>query len=389
MEGNPWLRVLIILLVIIAGLYLLGEAWSLATRFGDIITLFFLAWLVAFILSPITGLLCEQWKLPRPAAAALVYLALMALVVAAGILVVPIIVSQLAQLGKALPAYAAAFPGWVTSLQNALADLGVNVDLQSLYPGTRTDTLPAQVERIGTFLAQNTLLLATGFASFIFSVLIVLILSFYFMLDGPQMAEKAMSLVPRERHPEVRHFLESVEHSFGGFIRGQVVLALAVGLLTGIVMWMAGLSYVLVVSIYVVIVMIIPFIGPFLALVPPILIALLQLPTPNAVLVAVTVVALQSVVLNVLAPKLMGDVLGIHPLLVFLAMLVGSKIAGVGGAIFGVPVAAVINAMAVFMYRRAMHLPIRPVRQAPPARSGWPAALRTLGTRTVRRLFQR
>ncbi len=362
MERNPWFRALVVLLTIIAALYLLGQAWSLAMQFADIIMLFFLAWLVAFILNPITKLLCHQLGVPRAAGAALVYLAVMGIVVTGGILAAPIVATQLAQLGKALPGYAAAVPEWLASWQADLARLGVYVDLNSIY---RTDRLPADLQQAGTIVVQNALGWATSLVSLMFNALIVLMLSFYFTLDSPRIARQALRITPRDRRPEVHHFFDSVDQSFGGFVRGQVVIAVLCAAFTAVVMGVAGLSYILVVSIFVAIVMLIPFIGPFLALMPPVLVAFLQLPTPNAILVTVVLVALQSAVLNVLSPKIMGEALGMHPLLVFLAMLAGAKVAGVAGAVFGVPIAAVINAMAVFMYRRSRPALARRRRRRP------------------------
>jgi predicted PurR-regulated permease PerM len=346
---NPWLRVLVILLVIIAAMYLLGQAWSLATQFGDIIILFFLAWLVAFLLNPSTRLLCRRFRLPRPLAAGLIYLAVMVVVLFAGVLVMPVLVTQIAQLTTAVPGYISGLPEISNSVQEQLRRMGVNADLSALY---RPEGFAAQLQNVASGVAQNAVSFATGLASFFFNTVIILILSFYFTVDGPQMAKRAFRAVPSTLQPEVHHLFDSIDQSFGGFVRGQVVLALLCTLLTAIVMMLAGLPYVLVVAIYVLIVMLIPFVGPILALIPPVLIGFLQLPTANAIVVMVVLVGLQSLILNVLSPKIMGEALGIHPLLVFLSMLVGAKVAGVAGAVFGVPIVGVINAMVIFIYQR-------------------------------------
>ncbi len=362
MERNPWFKALLVLLTIIAAQHVLWLAWSLATQFADIIMLFFLAWLVAFILNPVAGAVVRAARLPRLAAAALVYAAVLTLVIAGILLAAPLVAAQLAQLGKAIPAYAATIPERLAFWQSELLRLGITVDLNSLY---KTDRLPTDLQQWGTVVVQNAVAWATGAASLLFNTFIVLMLSFYFTLDGPRIGRQMMRITPKERRPELRYLLESIDQSFGGFVRGQVALALLCAAVTAIVMYVAGLNYLLIVTIYVFVVMLIPFIGPFLALAPPVLIAFLQLPTPNAVVVAVLLIAVQSAVLNILSPKIMGDALGMHPLVVFLAMLAGAKVAGVAGAIFGVPVAAVVHAMIVFTYRRNRRAPTsRPRRRA-------------------------
>jgi predicted PurR-regulated permease PerM len=350
MNDNPWLRILIILLTIIAALYLLGHLWSLAMQLGDIISLFFLAWLVAFLLNPITKLLCRRLRLSRPLAAGVVYLATLSLVIVAFILAIPVLGTQISQLATAAPGYVSGLSDLSASVQQQLSRLGINVEISTFY---RPETINAQVQSIGTNMAQNMVSFATGLAAVIFNVLIVFILSFYFTVDGPRMARQALRAAPRVMRPEVHHLFDSIEQSFGGFVRGQVVLALLCTFITAIAMMVAGLPYVLVVGMFVFVAMLIPFIGPFLALAPPLLIGFTQLPLPQAVILAVVLVVLQSTVLNVLSPKIMGEALGIHPLVVFLSMLAGAKVAGVGGAIFGVPIAGVMNAMIIFMYQRA------------------------------------
>src|SRR5438094_10314724 len=106
MERNRWLRALIVLLVVIAALHLAGLLWDVGQRFGDIIVMFFLAWLLAFVLTPVTQAIERAANLPRVLAAAAVYLVLFVVLLGGLFLIVPALVSQLVALGKILPAYA-------------------------------------------------------------------------------------------------------------------------------------------------------------------------------------------------------------------------------------------------------------------------------------------
>ena len=345
MENNPWWRALVVLLVFIAALYLAGILWTLLIQFADIITMLFLAWLLAFLLNPITKV-GVSYRIPHAISVLMVYLGLLLAFVLAAIVAVPVITDQLTQLAQNWPTYADQLQGWVASLNAQLAQRNVNIE--SLYDPS---TLSQRLEQIGTVAAQNAVAVATETATAIFRVMIILIFSVYILLDGARMVERAITLVPDNYRGEVHYLLESVDRSFGGFLRGQLIQALIYGAGTAAVMAVFGMNYTLIVSIFAGAMMLIPFLGPVVAIMPVIIIALLQLPFTSALLVIAILVGLQIVVMNVIAPKIMSDALGIHPLLVLLAVLVGTKVAGITGAFFGVPVVAVLNAMAFYFFR--------------------------------------
>ena len=118
---------------------------------------------------------------------------------------------------------------------------------------------------------------------------------------------------------------------------------------TAVAMMITRTDYILVASFFSGLFIFIPLVGPFLALVPPLLVALLTVPD-SFFLLLILLLILQAVVMNVLAPKLLSDALGLHPLIVFAALLLGVKVAGFWGAIFAVPLAGVISTMAVHLY---------------------------------------
>lgn len=365
MERNPWFRAVLVLLAIIGTLWLMGWTWDLIGRFGDVFLLFFLAWLLAFVLHPAADWLTRvkvPWlrgprSLSYRAAVVVVYLGLILLLFLLGLLLIPVIVAQAVQLGASLPTYVAQLPK-IGQLQEELNRLGVPVDLSIVY---RPELLIDQARALGGVLAQNALGIATGVANLAFNLLIILILSFYLMLDGPDISRKLLSLIPVRWQDEAAFFMSSVTRTFGAFIRGQLLQALIYGSGTALIMSFAGLSYVAIASAFSGLVMIIPFVGPFLAILPPAILAAIQAPGAFP-WVFIALLVLQQVVINVIAPKFMSESLGMHPLLVFLAMLVGVKVAGFWGALFGVPVMGVLYALAVFFYRRAVEEEMRGVR---------------------------
>lgn len=346
---NIWFRTLIALLVVAVTLHLGGLLWDLALRFGDVIMLFVLAWIFAFVLRPLARLLSFGSRVPWSASVAVVYLMFFAYVVIFGVVLIPVLVAQIAELAMKVPAFAQQVPEWYTSIQNYVPDQLRVENLPALF-GERDFAAPLQ--QLATGFLQNLLGLMTGLATSLFNLIIVLILSFYITLDGERIAAGIIHKVPERYEATIRFLMQSIERSFGGFLRGQLFQAVFYAAGTALIMWVAGVGYIVLATTIAAIAMIIPFVGPFIAIAPPILLAALQGDATLVVGVALALLALQQILFNVIAPKVMSEAVGIHPLLVFAAILVGSKVAGIAGAIFGVPVVAVLAAMAGFLYQQ-------------------------------------
>ena len=341
---DPSVRALVIVLLVIASLYLAGLIWQIAAQFSDIILLFVLAWVVAFILEPFVDGLQRQAYLPRPIAVAVAYLGMLIVGATATIWIVPALSRQMTQLASELPAYLAFIDAGFRDLQAALDERGVAVNLAA--PLQFEDML-RRAEALGPPVLANAVTLATQIATFVVQLVLVLMLSFYVMLDGPRIQRGALAMVPVAFRADVEHFVASVNQAFAGFLRGQLIQALVYALGTAAIMWAVGLDLIVLTAVVSTVTMFIPFVGPPLALVLPLAIAIFEKPG-SFWLVLILVTALQQVVVNVIAPRVMSSAVGVHPLLVFLGILAGAKLAGVWGALFGVPVVAVIAAMVTF-----------------------------------------
>jgi predicted PurR-regulated permease PerM len=360
LQRDPWFRVLIILLVIIAATYLLGFAWSLAVQFADIILLFALAWVLAFALEPVTGALERRGRMKRGFAVALVYAWLLVILSIAILIIVPVVAIQISQIGSNLPGYAASAGQWMLSVESWMSSRGIFVDAASLLDYSE---LARRVEAIGPAVVNQALRLATGIASVMLSMVLVLILSFYMVLDGSRLTNAALRAMPAAWQDDAEYLILSVYRAFGGYIRGQLLQALLYATGTAAVMLAADLGYVAVTAVFVGLVMMIPFIGPVLALVPPIAITALSHPD-SLWWVFSLLLLLQQFVLHVFAPKVMGRTVGMHPLLVIASLLAGFKLAGAWGAIFAIPLAGVAVAMVAF-YRMTVDERRRHIERGP------------------------
>lgn len=349
MIRDPWLRALSILGCAIAAFYLVGLLWQVVTEFSDIILLFFFAWLVAFVLEPVVGTLVEG-RLPRLAAISLTYVTMLVWLSLGVILLVPALSLQIVEVARNLPTYVEQATGLLSGVQNAANDWltsrgsPVLVDLKSAL---NPQELSRRADALGPPLLSNAIGFATGAATLLAQVLIMLILSFYFMVDGQRLPERFITSLPLRVQDDARFLIASIHRAFAGFLRGQVIQALAGGIGTGIIMSVLQVDYALLSSVVAALTLLIPFLGPVVAVALPVTIALLT-HTDVALYLLIALLALQQVIFNVIAPRILSRQIGLHPLLVFFAVLTGARVAGVWGAIFGVPLLAVLTTMVSF-----------------------------------------
>jgi predicted PurR-regulated permease PerM len=346
---DPWLRALSVLGCGIAGFYLIGLLWQVVIEFADIILLFFLAWLVAFVLEPLVGTLVEG-RLPRLAAIGLTYLTLLVWLILGVILLVPALSLQIVEVARNLPAYVEQTTTVLTAVQASVNEWLTGhgspllIDLKSAL---NPQELSRRADALGPPILSNAIGFATGAATLLVQVVIMLILSFYFMVDGARLAESVITALPLRAQDDARFLIASIHRAFAGFLRGQMIQSLVGGVGTGLIMSALQVDYALLSSVVAALVLLIPFLGPVLAVVLPVTIALLTHPEVTIYLF-IALLALQQVIFNVLAPRILSRQVGLHPLLVFFAVLTGARVAGVWGAIFGVPIVAVLTTMISF-----------------------------------------
>ncbi len=347
---NRWLRWLIILLFLIVATWVVGQVGSFLMQYLDTFLLFFIAWMLAFTLRPLAEKLQEE-NLPgrnHPigwvGAVNVVYLGVLLMLVLLGWLIMPPLVEQIQNLVTFLSgSQFTDFQNWVVK---QLHDLGVqDKDISNFintFGGQALD------------FTRQALNFVQGLFGVIFNVIIILVLSYIFMSDGKRIADGLRNVVPVRYRDQVRLLGSSMESSFGGFLRGQFLMGLIYGSVVGIVLAVFHLNFALLAAIVTALFMLVPLIGYVAAYVPPVVIALVDSISPQHTswagsaswwIILIVVVVVQALIVNVIAPKIMSESVGVHPLVVFAAMLLGSKIGGVWGALFGIPIAGVINVM--------------------------------------------
>jgi predicted PurR-regulated permease PerM len=355
---HRWLTALLILGTIAVGFIVLYQVTSMVTYFQDVIMIFFLAWLLAFVLSPIANGLRELVPgLPRALAVILSYALLIVLLLAAAVVVAQQLSGSLSTLLQHLPdkpTLEKDLAGYQQTLNSVglgqvhLADQVWNA-LESLKGGAS-----ALVDPNGP-LAQA----AIASLGIMGNLLFVFFLSLYMAVDRDRIVSFLFRLVPPNYKDEAKLLEHSVARSFGGFLRGQALMGLMYGCIALVASLLLGLPYVPVVAVSSGILQAIPFFGPFISWLPPVLVAIFFAPAAT-IPVLVVMIAGWFVLMNIIQPRLMAEAVGLHPVVVLGSVMVGTKLAGIPGAIFGIPVAAVVASF-FFYYLGHMRVDAQPV----------------------------
>ncbi len=335
-----WLTAVLVLGAFVLAMVAIELVATVFFAFGDIILVFFLAWLLAFILSPVVGGLTRLVPfLPRTGAVVLVYAALVAVIVVAVVLVAGALAQSIAAFVAGVPALRLELPDLLAPWQQRLTSIGLGqVDLVA-QATSFLDNLATYALQLAGPIQQ----LAVASLGAVGNLLIVLILSLYMAIDRDAILSFFFRVVPPSWKEEARLLETSVARSFGGFLRGQAILGVVYAAVAAVTSALLGLPYLAVTTAVAGGLMAIPFFGPFVAWAPPLIVAVLAVPgatVPTVILMGVG----WLLVMNALQPRLMQEAVGIHPIVVLGSVLIGSKIAGVTGAIFGIPIAAVLSA---------------------------------------------
>ncbi len=350
MRNNRLFDALIALLLAIAAVYLVQLLWRMGLQFAHVLLLFFVAWVLAFLLTPLVEAL-QRLYLPRVLAVALLYVLLGGLITVVVLLALPGVVAEGNTVVAQFPTYNAQAQSWISWGHAELAARGITDD----YLVGWSQNALGRLQTLSANLTLNLLSVATNVITALVNMVIVLVLSFYMMLDGRKIADRLVKITPTRGRATVLLLFDSVGRSFGAFARAQFLLAFISGVLTFLVLTLFHVGYGAAVAVLAAVGMLIPFLGPLLAIIPPLVVAAFWVTSVGQfVWIFVILWVTQQLLVNVLAPRLLGDVVGMHPLLVLFALLSGATAAGIWGAVFGVPIAAVVFLMVRDFYHQVL-----------------------------------
>jgi predicted PurR-regulated permease PerM len=327
-------RSTLVVVLVLACLYLL---W----RIQEVLLLMLLAIIFATAIEPLVNRL-RKGPFSRGQGILIVYTVLFAVIVAVGFFFVPGLVDQTIKFVESLPER-------VASLRPQIDQIGFR-PLRELLLRAMGNAQPAferSLEQPGGPTDPERLVAAGGafagaFAYTLFSIVMVFLLAYYWLTERATIKRAVLRLAPASRARLVNAIWLQVEAKLGAWVRGQLFIMLVVGLLSGLIFLVLGLPNPLLLAVLAGLCQIIPIVGPFLAFLPALLVALTLDPTKALILVAAAVV-FQQVVGNILIPRVMSQSLGVSPLTVILGIMIGSILYGGAGAFLAVPLAAAIQ----------------------------------------------
>jgi predicted PurR-regulated permease PerM len=336
--------------------------WVVARAAGQVLGLFVVAGVIALILNPLVTVV-QRGRMPRAVAVALVILSFFAVLGGAGAVLATPASDQFSAFRDDVPGIVDSANANLDDLQRYFDRKGINVQI-SKQGETALETLrdrvvggTSDVVSFGTDLL--TTIVTAGFA-----LILVFVLTVYMLLYGERIGAVVRRVMPPGDGTLEDDYPTRVQRAVAGYVRGQLLFSIAMGAGAGVGLYVFGVlgifpdgrTYALAFAMFFAAMELVPFIGPFLGALPPVLVALFTDPL-SALWVGLLFVALQQIEGHVVAPQIFSHTLRINPLLVIFALLAGAEIYGVVGALIALPLAAIARETGDYLRR---HLVLEP-----------------------------
>jgi len=327
------------LLVAIAVLFLLR----------DFLGAFVLGAAIAFLIQPAV-LRLHAAGVPRILAIIVVFVAIIVVLAGLVLLIVPLGVSEVSQLQLQAPALASAAQDRLNSLQ-PVRIFGMDIDLKG-----QTATINSHLREylLGQF--GNAVTLGLTALTTALQLLLMFIVAFLLALEAPAVRRDLRRVVPNDYRTDFDQIWRKVRKMLYAYVRGQLIVAALIGVLSGLACWFVGLPDPVALGLIAGVTALIPYLGPFIGAVPAVLVGLSQSPG-KALLIALFYLLISNVVLNLIYPKVVGDAVRLPPLLVIVALIAGFSWGGILGMFVAVPIAATLRILFDHIYPRLYERP--------------------------------
>lgn len=295
---------------------------------------FLISAFITYLLHPIIEKLNESY-MPKWLAILIIYLLFFGGLGFAIYKGIPAFVVQLRDLVDSAPDFTNQYRSWVTIIQ----------ERTSMWPTglqERVDLAIDSVESVLNELLAKVISFFMEVLNSIFVIVLIPFITFYMLKDMDSIKKAAWYLTPRKWRASGIQFLQDVDKSLGGYIRGQLLVGGAIGSMAALLFWIFDMKYPLLLGFIVGVTNIIPYFGPVIASIPAVIIAAtisIKMVITSIIIIAV----LQFMEGNILSPLIVGKSLHMHPLMIMLALLAGGEIGGVFGLIVAVPILAIVK----------------------------------------------
>ena len=347
MEGNGWSNttklVVSLILAFIGG-------W-VVVQFSEALPSFIIALLLAYLLSPPTDWIVRRTGLPRGMAVGVVYLILLILLILTPIL----LSSSIADIASSVQFDVAALTALADNLRNTVIAIG---PIQLKVGEVLLQSATGLQQLLSTFGSQALLSLFNVLSS-LFWVVFIVVLTFWLIKDSHKLENWFFEHLPKPYRKDVSHLLREFDLIWGSFFKGTLVLALIVGTLVGLTMWVLGMQHVLLLAIFAGFMEFIPSLGPTLGALLATIVAFLGgsswIPLENW-MVAIIVLIVYTLIFQFeqvyLYPRIVGRRVNLHPAIVFVGAILGAVEFGLLGVLLAAPTLASVRVLGRYVLRR-------------------------------------
>ncbi|MGM0501754.1 MAG: AI-2E family transporter [Bacillota bacterium] len=320
---------LILLLIVALAIYFLYLV-------RGILLPFVLGLFLALVLEPVINFLVTR-TMPRMGALVFVFGILLTLCAVIAFIFIPAVLGELNDLASKIPDYFSELESLVEQLNNRYQAVEMPQSLDVIF-----NKMIERLERTGMQFVERTSQVLIALLSRSFSLLLAPVLAFYILKDLEVIKNNLSAIIPRNYRQGVQKLLTKINQSLFEFMKGQLIISFSVGFLSIIGLYYLEIKFYLVIGILAGILNIIPYIGPIFAVVPAVLIASFT-SFKLAASVIILFIIIQQLEGAVISPKIMGSKVGLHPLIIIFALLVGGELLGIFGMMIAIPVTVMIK----------------------------------------------
>lgn len=325
-----------------------GSGW-LFWQVRGVFAPFIVALLIAYLLEPLVQM-GEKRQVSRVMALCYLYGLLGGILLIVGFWGMPKLISQLNNLVQILPEYMGNFQDYLTSLEKEYAKVQLPIGVE----GVIRESL-AKLEGMALGWVQMVLDGLMVFLANLLQIILIPILAFYFAKDKVYLQAQLWKLMPVRSRGELSLLWLEINQVLHGFLLGNLIVASLVAILTALGLMLIKMDFALIFGLVAGVFNIIPYFGPIIGMIPAVIFAFF-ISGKQALVVFLIMLAVQQIESNFISPKIIGEKVGVHPLVVIFALLAGGKLLGIWGLLFAVPLAGVLKVILVYVIDKTIRL---------------------------------
>jgi predicted PurR-regulated permease PerM len=348
-----------ILISIICMGIILWTVWNLVNQFIEAILLLLLSAAIAFLITPLTNFLTRK-GIPRLFSTVISYIFVLVAIVLLAYLLISSLVNQVQTFSTTIVEFTVKIPDRYSAF---IQFLTTRAGIPQSRINEALTSIEQQVQTFASAAVANAINLILLMTNTFLDFLIVLMVSFYLTLDGKRIRDSIFGILPKRSLSNAHLFEDALTRVVGNYIRGQLTLALIIGVAVALVCTATGLGdFAVIFGVLGFLFETIPMVGPLLASISPIIVSLLLPdPFPRTLIVIACFVVIQILESNILGPRIVGHAVGLHPVVSIMSLVVFAKLFGASfgafggaiGALVATPIVAAVWVVVASFYRSA------------------------------------